>query len=172
VVLDALGANGLDALKSARERGSQVNDVDVEELGPIDYLMVEFPPDRKPDGSALMHLRDLVERNIIRVLDLAFVRKEADGSMVGIEIADLDFDGDIDVALLAEAKSGLMDQSDLEEAGGALEAGRSAAVLVYENRWAAPLATMLRRSGAQLVATGRIPVQGILAALDALEAQS
>ena len=149
-----------------------MNDIDVEEMGPIDYVVVEFPADRKPDGSALMQLRDLVERNIIRVLDLAFVLKEADGSVVGIEIADLDFDGKIDVALLAEASSGLLDQSDLEEASAALEAGRSAAVLIYENRWAAPFATSLRRSGAQLVASGRIPVQGILAALDALDSRS
>lgn len=149
-----------------------MNDVDIDELGPIDYLVIEFPADRPPDGSALPLLRDLVERGIVRVLDLAFVRKGTDGSLVGIDIADLGLEGEVDVTLFAEASSGLLDDTDLHEAGAALEPGCSAAVLVYENRWAAPLATALRRGGAQLVASGRIPVQGILASLDALEAEN
>ena len=139
---------------------------DVDELGPIDYLVVEFPADRPPDGSALPYLFDLTERGIIRVLDLAFIRREPDGGIVGVDIADLGLDGELDVTLFAEAASGLLDDSDLADAGNALEPGCSAAVLVYENRWAAPFATALRRNGAQLVANGRIPVQAILAAID------
>ncbi|MDT2004863.1 DUF1269 domain-containing protein [Rhodococcus opacus] len=147
-----------------------MNDTDFDELGPIDYLVVEFPADRKPDGSALPHLIDLVERGIIRVLDLVFVRKEADGSLAGIAVEDVGFEGRVDVTLFAEAATGLIDRTDLEEAASVLEPGCSGAILVYENCWAAPFASALRREGAQLVASGRIPVQGILAALDALDA--
>ena len=146
-----------------------MSDIELDEMGPVDYAVIEFPADRQPDGSALPLLRDLVERGIIRVLDLAFVRREADGSIVGIDIEDVDLRGEVDVTLFSEASSGLVDDADLGEAGSALEPGASAAVLVYENTWAAPFATALRRSGAQLVAGGRIPVQAILATLDALE---
>ncbi|GCE39371.1 DUF1269 domain-containing protein [Rhodococcus sp. USK10] len=149
-----------------------MNDNDLDVLGPIDYLVVEFPADRKPDGSALPLLIDLVDRNIIRVLDLIFVRKEPDGALSGIAIEDLGFEGGVDVTLFAEAASGLIDRTDLEEAAAVLEPGCSGAILVYENCWAAPFASALRREGAQLVASGRIPVQGILAALDALDSAS
>ncbi|MFC9357740.1 DUF6325 family protein [Rhodococcus sp. NPDC057014] len=149
-----------------------MNDNDLDVLGPIDYLVVEFPADRKPDGSALPLLIDLVDRNIIRVLDLIFVRKDTDGTLSGIAIEDLGFEGGVDVTLFAEAASGLIDRTDLEEAAAVLEPGCSGAILVYENCWAAPFASALRREGAQLVASGRIPVQGILAALDALDSAS
>ncbi|NLV81173.1 MAG: DUF1269 domain-containing protein [Rhodococcus sp.] len=146
-------------------------DSDLDEMGPIDYLVIEFPADRPPNGSALPLLRDLVDRDIIRVLDLAFVQKDVDGSVSGIDIADVGLEGDVDVTLFAEAASGLLDETDLGDAGEALEPGCSAAVLVYENRWAAPLARALRGNGAQMVASGRIPLQSILASLDALEPQ-
>jgi Family of unknown function (DUF6325) len=143
-----------------------------DELGPVDYLVVEYPPGWTPDGSALTLLLDLVDRDIVRVLDLTFVHKEADGSIAVIELTDLDLDGQIDVALFAEASSGLLDSADLTDAGSVLEPGSSAAVLVYENRWAAPFAAAVRRSGAQLVASGRIPAQGLLESLDALDAEN
>jgi hypothetical protein len=141
--------------------------VDVDTLGPIDYFVVEFPPGRDPDGSALPYLVDLVDRGIIRVLDLGFVRREEDGTVVGINLSDMNMTGDIDVTLFESASSGLLGEDDLEEAANALEPGASAAVLVYENTWAAPFARKLRENGAQLVADGRIPVQAILAALEA-----
>lgn len=149
-----------------------MNDIELDELGPIDYLVVEFPADRQPDGSALPLLRDLVDKGTIRILDLAFVQKKADGSVVGVDIADVGLRGDLDVTLFAEASSGLLDGDDLGQAGSVLEPGCSAAVLVYENTWAGPFAAALRRNGAQLVAAGRIPVQAILAQLDTLEASS
>lgn len=149
-----------------------MSDIELDEMGPVDYAVIEFPADRQPDGSALPLLRDLVDRGIIRVLDLAFVRREADGSIVGIDIENVGLRGEVDVTLFSEASSGLVDDADLGEAGSALEPGASAAVLVYENTWAAPFATALRRSGAQLVAGGRIPVQAILATLDALEPET
>lgn len=145
---------------------------ELDEMGPIDYLVIEFPADRPPNGSALPHLVDLVERGIIRVLDLEFVQKGTDGSVTGIDIAEVGLEGDFDVTLFAEAFSGLLDDTDLADAGEALEPGCSAAVLIYENTWAAPLATALRHNGAQLVASGRVPVQSILATLEALESQS
>jgi hypothetical protein len=99
-----------------------------------------------------------------------FVKKELDGSVSGLAIADLDKDGELDLAVFEGASSGLLDQGDLDEAGGVLEPGSSAGLLVYENRWAAPFAKALRRGGGQLVAHGRIPIQAVLAALDASEA--
>ncbi|MEU6069667.1 MULTISPECIES: DUF6325 family protein [Streptomyces] len=139
---------------------------DVEEMGPVDYLVIEFPGNRMT-GEAFPLLVDLVERGIVRILDLTFVRKDSDGSVTGLELQDL---GDeVDLSVFAGASSGLLDQGDIEEAGNALEPGNSAAVLVYENLWAAPLARALRRGGAQLVAGGRIPIQALLASLDAVE---
>ncbi|MBB5912015.1 hypothetical protein BJY24_000882 [Nocardia transvalensis] len=144
---------------------------DIEEMGPIDYLVVEFPPDRPPDGSALPLLRDLVERGIIRIMDLTFVRKDEDGFVAGMDISGMGLEGDIDVTLFAEAASGLLGDDDLAEAGSVLEPGCAAAVLVYENTWAAPFAVALRRNGAQLVSYGRIPVQAVLSSLDTLDAK-
>ena len=143
----------------------------LEDMGPIDYLVVEFPGS-KMTGEGLPLLVDLVDRGIIRIIDLVFVKKELDGSVRGMAIADLDKDGQLDLAVFEGASSGLLGQDDLDEAGGALEPGSSAGILVYENRWAAPLAREIRRGGGQLVASGRIPVQALLAALDAAEASA
>ena len=140
-------------------------------MGPIDYLVVEFPGSRMT-GEGLPLLVDLVDRGIIRILDLVFIRKELDGSVAGIEIADFDADGTLDLAVFEGASSGLLGTDEVEEAGSILEPGSSAGILVYENLWAAPLAVALRRGGGQLVASGRIPVQAALAALDAAEANA
>ncbi len=140
------------------------------ELGPVDYLVVEWPPGKEPTGEGLEHLVDLTERGIIRVIDLAFVMKEEDGTVRGLAIADLDKDGTLDLVKFEGASSGVLGKEDFDEASGALEPGTSAAILVYENRWAAPFATALRKSGAQLVANGRIPINALLAKLDELEA--
>ena len=145
-------------------------DTDIE-TGPIDYLIVEWPAGKEPTGEAFPHLVDLVERGLIQVLDLAFVRKETDGTIVALDIRDFDLDGDPDLSFFVGAASGLLGEDDLGEAGTALEPGCSAAVLVYENSWAAPFASALRRSGAQLVANGRIPINAIIAALDELDAE-
>jgi len=115
----------------------------------------------------------LFQRDLrVRILDLVFVKKELDGSVVGLEIADLDKDGKLDLAVFEGASSGLLGQDDLDETGTVLEPGSSAGILIYENRWAAPFAMALRRGGGQLVAGGRIPVQGLLAALDATESDA
>lgn len=140
---------------------------DLQDTGPIDYLVVEFDSDAMT-GEAFPLLVDLVEQGIIRVLDLLVLRKEDDGSVVGVELDEL-ADGSTGLEIFAGASSGLLGHEDLTEAAEAVEAGRTAAVLVYENVWAAPFASALRRGGAQLVASGRIPVQAVLAALDAAE---
>jgi hypothetical protein len=141
----------------------------LEMSGPIDYLVVEFPGARLT-GEALPILVDLVDRGLVRIIDLRFVRRTADGRVTAIELADLDHDGTLDVAVFEGVSSGLLDDGDLDEAGAVLEGDCAAAVLVYENVWAAPFARAVRRSGGQLIASGRIPVQAILARLDADEA--
>ncbi|GIU90828.1 MAG: hypothetical protein KatS3mg010_1927 [Acidimicrobiia bacterium] len=150
-----------------------MTDVDLEaldETGPIDFVVVEWPAGREPDGSALPLLLDLVDRRIIRVLDLAFVKKGDDGSVTGVDVSGVGFGDEVDVTVFAAARSGLLGDDDLDEAGRVLDPGASAAVLVYENAWAGPFAAALRRTGAQLVATERIPVQAVLASLDAMDA--
>ena len=142
----------------------------LDEMGPIDYLIVEFPGSRMT-GEGLPLLVDLVDRGIIRILDLALVKKEADGTVRMVEITDLDGDGKLDLAVFEGASSGLIDDDDVADAGGVLEPGSSAGILIYENVWAAPFAVALRRAGAQLVASGRIPVQALLASVDAAEAR-
>jgi hypothetical protein len=143
---------------------------DLEEMGPVDYLVVEFPSGRL-SGEGFPLLVDLVERGVIRVLDLVFVRKRADGRVDGVQVADLDHDGTLDVAVFEGVSTGLVDADDLAEAGEVVAPGSAAAILVYENRWAAPLAVALRRGGGQLVASGRIPVQALLAAVERTESE-
>jgi hypothetical protein len=145
-------------------------DTDDIEMGPIDYLLVEWPG-KQPEGEIAPYLIDLVDRGLIRILDLAFLMKGEDGTVAAIDIADLG-DGVTEMAIFEGASSGLLDDEDVDEAGAALEPGTSAALLVYENTWAGPFAAAVRRSGGQLVASGRIPVTDVLAALDAVEANA
>ncbi len=145
-----------------------MNDVDV--LGPVDYLVVEFPAEKANfSGEIAAELKDLVERGVVRVLDLLLLRKDADGSVEAFEMHEFDdnalgelreFEGDV-AMLLAE--------EDIEAIGLALEPGSTAGVLVWENSWAAPFGSAVRRAGGQLVANGRIPTQAILAAVEAEE---
>lgn len=141
---------------------------DLEQMGPVDYLVLEFPGNRMT-GKALPLLIDLVDRGIIRILDFVFVTKELDGTIRGVALADFDADGELDLAVFEGASSGLLDDSDTADAAEVIEPGNSAGILVYENRWAAPFAVELRRGGAQMVASGRIPIQALLAAVDAAE---
>ena len=146
-----------------------MNQTELEELGPIDYVVLEWPG-ASPDTSEVQPLLlDLVNRGIVRILDIAFVVKDEDGSVSGLDVGDLKQVAEA-FAEFEGASSGLLALEDLQEAASVLEPGTSAAVLVWENRWAAPVASALRRSGGQLVASGRLPVQAILAALDAVEA--
>ena len=143
-----------------------MNEEQLEEMGPIDYVVLEWPG-RQPTGEAAPLIIDLVDRGIIRILDVAFMVKGDDGTIATLEASDVEGFKDLE-----GASSGLLGADELEEAASVLEPGTSAAVLVWENRWAAPVAVALRRSGGQLVASGRIPVQAILASLDATESES
>lgn len=137
-------------------------------LGPISYLIVEFP-ENKMTGEGLPLLVDLVERGVIRILDLVFVAKAEDGSLGVIELSDLDRDGAMDLAVFEGVSSGLVSSDDLAEAAPVIEPGSSAAILIFENRWATNFVQALRRGGAQLVAAGYIPQDELLAALVAAE---
>jgi uncharacterized protein DUF6325 len=141
---------------------------ELDQMGPIDTVVIAFP-DGQPKGEAAPLLLDLVDRGIIRILDLMFVRKDADGSVSGLEISNLDKEGADELVVFAGAASGILSDEDRQEAGNLLDPGSAAAVIVYENRWAAPFARAMRKAGGQLVAFDRIPVQAVLAALDATE---
>jgi hypothetical protein len=134
------------------------------EMGPIDYLVIEFPGNRMT-GEGWPILVDLVDRGIIRILDLAFIRKDEDGSVSGLTLQDLGEDG-VELTAFEGASSGLLGDDDLAEAAAAVEPGCSAGVLLFENTWAAPFAAAMRRSGGELVAFGRIPINALMAALE------
>jgi len=136
-----------------------------EEMGPVDYVIVEFPGSEMT-GEGLPLLVDLVDRGIIRILDLLFVTKELDGTLTALALSDATGDGVPELAVFQGAASGLLGEDDLAEAASVIEPGNSAAVLIYENAWAAPFAAALRRGGAQLVASGRIPLQDLMEALE------
>jgi hypothetical protein len=144
---------------------------ELDQMGPVDYVVIEFP-DGQPKGEAAPLLVDLVDRGIIRILDLMLIVKDQDETIRGLEIADFDGDGVNDLRVFEGASSGLLSDEDREHAGNTLEPGAAALVLLYENRWAAPFARAMREAGGQLVAFGRIPVQAILGALDEAEAKS
>jgi len=138
--------------------------------GPIDYLAVEFPEARMR-GEGLAALLDLHDRGIIRVLDLRAVTREVDGTFTAAAIADLDGDGTLDLAVFQGVESGLIDDDDLQQAADLIEPGKVVALLMYENTWAIPFVSAMRRVGAELIASGRIPADEVIAALDALEAE-
>ena len=138
---------------------------DPDAIGPVDYVVIEWTG-AQPTGEAAPLLLDLVDRGLVRILDLVFITKADDGSIAALEIDDLP----AEFATFDGASSGLFSDEDIEDAAAVLEPGTSAAVLVWENRWAAPFAQALRRSGAQLVSSGRIPIVALEAALDAAEA--
>lgn len=140
-----------------------------EAMGPVSYLVVEFPGN-KMTGEGLAALVDLVDLGIVRVLDLVFVMRDTDGSITAMELRDIDGDGELDLTVFEGASSGLLDPSDLEQAGSVLEEGASAAILVFENSWAIPFMRGIRNGGAEVVAAGYVPVEDLVAALDAAEA--
>lgn len=146
-----------------------MNVADEDVHGPVDYLVLEFESDRA-QGEMADALADLVERGLIRIFDLVVIQKLDDGSFRGLELADLDDEGLGELTLFAGAASGLLDDEDIGEAAAVLEPGTTAAVLLYENSWAAPFVAAARRAGAEVVASGRIPADAILETLEQLEA--
>jgi dihydroorotase-like cyclic amidohydrolase len=140
-----------------------------EELGPIDIVVIAYPAGAPMTGDAVPIVMDLVERGIIRVLDVLVVMQNEDGTFSGFEASDLEADSIGDLKMFEGASTGLLGDDDVATASEALEPGSAAVMIVYENRWAAPFAAALRRGGGQLVASGRIPHEAVLAALDATE---
>lgn len=140
-----------------------------DELGPIDVLVIGYPPGAPMRGEAVPILLDLVNRGIVRILDALIVRKEADGSFAGHDPADVDTDTAGDLSAFAGAATGLMTSDDVALVAAAMEPSSTAVMLVYENRWAAPFAAAVRRNGGVLIADERIHVQDLMDALDAAE---
>jgi hypothetical protein len=147
-----------------------MTDMTEPDVGPIDYLAVEFPG-AKLTGDALAELIDLTERGIIRVLDLRVAVVREDGEFAVVALTDLDADGELDLAVFSGVESGLLDDDDLAHGASLVDAGDAVAVLLYENTWAGPFVSALRRQGAEVVASGRIPADQVVAALEALETE-
>ena len=144
-------------------------DTDIDSLGPIDYIVVEFPAGASNfTGEMASELLKLVDSGIVRVIDVLILRKDEDGTVDAMELSDIPELGELEKveAQLAE----LLAAEDVEHLAAAMEPGSTAGVLIWENLWAAPFASAARRSGGQLIATGRIPIQAIIASIEADEA--
>jgi len=140
------------------------------ELGPVDVAVIGFPPGAPMTGEAAPLLVDLVDRGIIRVLDVLFVTKNEDGSFSGFDATSLDGKGVGDFTVFEGASSGLLGDEDAATAAGAIEPGSSAVLIAYENRWAAPFVAAVRRNGGVPIAFERISAEAVMQELDALEA--
>jgi uncharacterized protein DUF6325 len=146
---------------------AQIQDeTNLDELGPVDWIVVEFPGS-KFNGAIAPALADLVDRDLIRVLDLLVLKKNSDDSLEAFELGDLE-DSELGGLRSHEAELAmLLSEDDVNALAAAIEPGSSAAVLVWENKWAAPFGAAVRHSGGQLVASGRIPIQALAAAIEA-----
>ena len=145
-----------------------MNDNVIEELGPVDYLVVEFPAGKADFSGAMAEkLKALVEGGIVRVLDLLIITKDEDGTVDAFELEEFEDEQADALRDLGFELADLLSDEDVGHIAAALEPGTVAAALVWENTWAAPFAASIRHSGGELVASGRIPVQAILAALEA-----
>jgi hypothetical protein len=141
----------------------------LDELGPVDYVVVEFPAGASNfTGEMAQELLALVDAGTIRVIDILILQKNEDGSVDAAELGDLPELGELE-ALEAELAD-LLAEEDVAHLAAAMDPGSVAGVLIYENLWAAPFASAARRSGGQLIANGRIPIQAIIASLDADDA--
>ena len=141
-------------------------------LGPVDVVVIGYPPDAPRTGEAIPLFVDLVDRGIIRVLDVLMVQKDSEGNVSGLEIADLDGDGVDDLLVFTGARTGMLGEEDASTAGEALQPGEAALMICFENAWAAPFAAAVRRNGGQVLAFERVAAQDVLDTLDALESAS
>jgi hypothetical protein len=140
-----------------------------DQLGPIDYVVVEFPAGAKNfTGAMAEELLKLVDAGTIRVVDALILEKNEDGSVDATELSDIDELGDLEAVESELAE--LLAADDVDHLAAAMEPGSVAGVLIWENLWAAPFASAARRSGGQLIANGRIPIQAIIASIEADEA--
>jgi Family of unknown function (DUF6325) len=141
------------------------------ELGPIDVVVIGYPPGAPATGDSIALFLDLVDRGIIRVFDVRFVKKNYDGTFVGLDPGDLDVRTAGDLAAFDGASTGLLSDDDVALAAAQIEPGSSAVMIVYENRWAGPFIAAVRRNGGELITFERIGVPDLIAALDALDAE-
>jgi hypothetical protein len=149
--------------------GMMMTDISLDELGPVDYLVVEFPAGASNfTGEMAAELRALVDSGTIRVIDILILTKDADGTVEAVELSDVGELGELE-AIEAELAE-LLAAEDVDHLAAAMEPGSTAGVLIWENLWAAPFASAARRSGGQLIADGRIPIQAIIASIEADEA--
>jgi hypothetical protein len=164
-VHDEIGQNG----RTRELIGLGMTNTALDELGPVDYVIVEFPAETANfTGEMADELLKLADAGTIRVVDVLILVKDEDGSVEAMELSDLPNLGPMQQleAQLAE----LLAEEDVLHLAAAMDPGSTAGVLIYENLWAAPFASAVRRSGGQLIANGRIPIQAIVAAIEADEA--
>jgi hypothetical protein len=154
--------------KDSTEGGARMEASEVE-LGPIDVVVIGYPAGAPMTGDAIPLFMDLIDRGIIRVLDVRFIRKEEDGTFSGFDIADVDGDSVGDLTVFHGAATGLLSDADVEKAAAEIEPGAAAVMIVYENHWAAPFIAAVRRNGGEFIADERIYIQDLIAALDAAE---
>jgi len=143
-----------------------MTETSLDQLGPVDYLVVEFPAGASNfTGEMAAELVALVDSGTIRLIDVLILTKNEDGTVDAMELSDIDELGELQAleAQLAE----LLAEEDVEHLAAAMDPGSTAGVLIWENLWAAPFAAAARRSGGQLIANGRIPIQAIIASIEA-----
>jgi len=140
------------------------------ELGPVDIVVIGFPPGAPKTGSAIPMFVDLVDRGIIRVLDVLMVQKDAEGTVAALDIEDLGDEVSADLIVFDGARSGMLGEEDAGVAGEGLEPGEAAVMICFENTWAAPFATEVRRNGGRMLAFQRVPAEDVIEIVEALEA--
>ncbi len=139
------------------------------ELGPVDIVVIGFPPDAPATGESIPIVVDLVDRGIIRVLDVMIVQKGTDGTVAQLEITDLGGNVATHLEVFEGASSGMLGDEDASVAGDGLEPGEAAVLICFENTWAAPFVTSVMRNGGQVLAFDRIPAEDLIETLSALE---
>jgi hypothetical protein len=140
------------------------------ELGPVDIVVIGFPPDAPRTGESIPVFVDLVDRGIIRVLDVLMIQKDAEGRIAAVELKDLGDEALVSLTVFQGAQTGLLGEEDAALAGEALEPGEAAALICFENSWAAPFVTSVRRNGGRMLAFQRVPAQDVLDTIEALDA--
>jgi hypothetical protein len=165
---DAESPPGLHSEAQSENRRARMSDDDLE-LGPVDIVVIGYPADAPRTGEAIPIFVDLVNKGIIRVLDVLLVNKSEDGTVAGIELSDLG-DGLEELQVFEGARTGMLGDEDADVTGEALEPGESAVMICFENAWAAPFTSAVRRNGGQVLAFERIPAQDVLETVEALEA--
>lgn len=142
---------------------------DVDQLGPVDWMVVEFPGPDFGEGRVAPVLTDYVDRGLVRVLDVLFLRKNEDGSLEPFEVSDPGVDALGEFRAFEGDMAVILSEQDVMELAETMDPGTSAVLIVWENSWAAPFGSAVRHAGGQLVASGRIATQALLAAMEAEE---